>query len=616
MPMLAVLNALFAGLTLLVAALWAWPLARALLLPTTAADEFTAFLVGLGLSLGGLALVLLWIGLLPGTWLIRPLVLLLPYLCLAVSAGVGLAQSPVDHAAARALPRQLLADPFRLLLVLLVLGGLTVIAVNCLSYPFYRYDTLTRFAPNARQLYTLGHIPTDLHGYPIGVQLLYAFGFFAANGAVDQPAHWFGFLLSADAILITYPVLREWFGPRAGWAGLLLAFTSPFVIDWATAAYVDLPEGFYHGLTFLFALRWLRHGDVKSALLAGLFAGLALCVKQSSLPLIPALGLVVVLRVAAFSMTARTLPPLATLRREAALGLGVLTVLLAVAAPWYLRTYALGQPVLPAPGSFDALFVDHSLSALLAFWGRRSEWGWPVSLLGMSGLVLFFAAFGLPRRVLPAAPPLDTRLTLLLWLGFVLPYHLLWWWQFTYQTRYLLANLALYLAPAALALDWLLAQLAAHWANRPPALKWVIPVLTAVFIFIGVFNRLGAVYYLLTDPLQTNDAKLTRLARESWQVTRFIYDHYPPGTPVYATDGNLTYWLADYAFQQGYPTTLAALGPARVFIYNTRVAPVVYAGTGQADNEIEALTASRSAANALREVFRASDLVVFEVNPP
>lgn len=615
--MLAVLNALFAGLTLLVAALWAWPLARALLPPATAEDEFTAVLVGLGLSLGGLSLALLCLGLLPGSWLVRPLVLLLPYLGLALSARVGLTRAPVDRAALWRTARTLLADPVRLLLVLLVLGGLTVIAVNCLSYPFYRYDTLTRFAPNARQLYTLGHIPADLHGYPIGVQLLYAFGFFAANGVVDPAAHWFGFLLSAGGILITYPLLREWFGPRVGWAGLLLAFTSPFVIDWATAAYVDLPEGFYHGLTFLFALRWLRHGDIKSALLAGLFAGLALWVKQSSLPLIPALGLIVVLRVAALTITARKRPTLATLWRESALGLGVLAVLLAIAAPWYLRTYLLDQPVLPAPGSFDELFVDRSLSALLTFWGRRSEWGWPVSLLGSGGLLLFLAAFGIPRRVLPSATPLDTRLALLLWLGFVLPYHLLWWWQFTYQTRYLLANLALYLAPAALALDWLLAQFEARWATRPPALKWAVPVLAALFIFFGVFNRLGAVYYLVTDPLQTTETKLTRLAGESWQVTRYVYDHYPPGTPVYATDGNLTYWLADYAFQQGYPATLAALGPARVFIYNLRVAPVVYAGTGQADNEIEALTSASPPSSAtLREVFRADDLVVFEVSPP
>jgi hypothetical protein len=78
-------------------------------------------------------------------------------------------------------------------------------------------------------------------------------------------------------------------------------------------------------------------------------------------------------------------------------------------------------------------------------------------------------------------------------------------------------------------------------------------------VLTGTSSRMGAVYHLIIHPLQSDDAKLSRLSGESWSLAKHIRATIEPGASIYAMDGALAYWLHEYDFRQGYPMVLADL---------------------------------------------------------
>ena len=556
-------------------ALWLWLPARRLL---DGSPYFAAltFFSGLGLSLGAISILMMWIGLAPTPLLIAPIILSVPIIGAAASLAqtlralqTHLSPLQVTHHASRitSSPQTLIRDSLSLisplsiksLLLTVCLTTVLIISINSISYPFYRYDTITRFAPNARALFTLARIPESLTGYPLGMQMLYTFGFMAAGGVNDHFAGIFVALTALGMIGCVYLSTRLIFNERAAWCATLLAISSPVFVDWATSGYVDVPEGFYHGLTFIFALLWLQRGETRYAVLAGVIAGFALWIKHSSLVLLPALAVVPLLRIA--ETLAKRATPLQKIRREMLLGIASISVLAIIGVTWYARSYLMGAHVFPAPSTYDELFIDRTLSAFITFWHRRDEWGLPFGLMTLFGFVLLpvlFAARWRPTSNLQ--PPTSNLQSLILLLAFTLPYHFLWWWQFTYQARYLLVSLPMYAALAGFACDWTLDRLPYKFPT------WSAALVSLALMFYGAYPRLGAVYHLLRDPMQSDDVKLTRLARDQWQLSKKMIDLAPRGAKVMTMDGALAYWLYDYQLDQGYPTRFDQLRSYDYFI--------------------------------------------------
>ncbi|HLB49080.1 MAG TPA: glycosyltransferase family 39 protein [Anaerolineales bacterium] len=541
--------------TVLAACLWLWPLTRRLLRGSPHFEPL-AFFTGLGLSLGLLSLAMLWIGLLPGAWLRPWIVLPIPWIGLLISAWVERDRIRAWIGSRRGAMRfdrrwWLSAESVSAWLALIGAGALFAIAVNLISYPFYTTDVLVRYAPNARTLFTQAHVPPTLVGYPLGVQMLYAFGFMAAGLVNDHVAGAFGAALVIGMVGTVWAVARLLFSNRAAWAAVVLTLGAPVFVNWSTSGYVDIPNGFYHGLTFAMAYLWLRRGERRYAILAGVFGGLALWVKHSSLVIIPALAAVPLLRLWPLSS--------AHVRREIGRGALSLAVLGLVAAPWFVRSYLLAGPgaVFPAPSTYDALFVDHSLNALIAFWYRRGEWGVPMAAAVLAGMTLWAAVLVWPRLAESAECAGDARRVVLLWAAFVIPYHLIWWWGFTYQARYLFTSLAMYAAVAGFVFDWSVTRFGALQSPRfKLAMAAAGMIVSAALVGNTIRWRLGAVYYLVTDPARTDDAKLTRLARDSWLVSKYVRETIPPGAKLYVMDSSLAYWLYNYELQVGYPSRL------------------------------------------------------------
>lgn len=527
-------------------ALWLWLPTRRLFNGSPHFAPLT-FFSGLGLSLGAISILMMWIGLAPIPLLIAPIILSIPIIGIAASLPQTLKVfktfkvSPISNL-------QSLITNYKLHLLLICSISTVIISINSISYPFYRYDTITRFAPNARTLFTLARIPESLTGYPLGMQMLYTFGFMAAGGVNDHFAGIFVALTALGMIGCVYLSTRLIFSERAAWCATILAISSPVFVDWATSGYVDVPEGFYHGLTFVFALLWLQRGETRYAILAGVMAGFALWIKQSSLVLLPALAVVPLLRL----FTSRDL------KKEFVLGVSALVPLILIGLPWYARSYLMGVNVFPAPSSYDELFIDRSLSAFITFWHRRDEWGLPLGLMTLFGFILFPISFvarwrstsniQLPREASNFQSPIPNLQSLVLLLAFTVPYHFIWWWQFTYQARYLLVSLPMYAALAGFACDWILDRLPFKFPS------WSVALVSLALMFYGAYPRLGAVYHLLRDPLQNDDVKLTRLARDQWQLSKKMIELAPRGSKVMTMDGALAYWLYDYQLDQGYPT--------------------------------------------------------------
>jgi 4-amino-4-deoxy-L-arabinose transferase-like glycosyltransferase len=539
----------FAFLTITASGFWLWAVARRALRGAPL-FEFLSLLAGLGLSLGTLSILMMWLGLIPGAWLRPEIVLAIPWAGVLISAWVNrreLAGLPLRLKPAALFNhlRKLASENLLLLLVALIcLGGLAVIAVNVISYPFYTADVLARYALDARLLFASRQIPTNQTGYPLGVQMLYAFGFMAVGAVNDHFANLYTGLFSAAVLGSVWLVTRFMDSSRAAWSAVILTLSTPLFVNEATSGYVDIPEGFYHGLMVAFAFLWLQYGEARYAVLAGLFCGLGLWLKQASLIYVPSLVVLPLLRLGW---------PLRwpALRHEARLGALALAVALLAGGPWYLRNYLLAGlgGVIVSANSFDVLHADRSLQLLNVFWVQRDEWGIPFVLAFLTGFALWIATLVWPRLSGWMLSNADVRRRILLVLAFALPYHLVWWLNFTFEVRYLLASLPMYAVVAGFAVEWLLSRIPA--LIRTPA--WAVTLLAAAIVFGGVYQRLGAVYYLATDPMQSDSAKLSRLARGNWQVTRYVHENIPPGTKIHVMDPALQYWLDGYQLSLGFP---------------------------------------------------------------
>ena len=165
--------------------------------------------------------------------------------------------------------------------------------------------------------------------------------------------------------------------------------------------------------------------------------------------------------------------------------------------------------------------------------------------------------------------------------SFVIPYHIIWWQNFSYDTRYLLSSMPMYAAIAGHGIDWALNRIPNTFSRQ----TLITIVLAIALVLSGSVGRLGAVYNLIIHPLQTDDEKLQRLSAESWTLVKHIRSTIQPGSKIYAIDGALAYWLHDYEFKQGYPFVLSDL-LGYEYLVTSPTADLVYEFYDTTNNEV------------------------------
>ncbi len=229
-------------------------------------------------------------------------------------------------------------------LLVVLLGGGTVLALLGALTPPHHYDPLTYHLALPKRFLQTGHVGpvSDIVGsdLPLTIELLYGIGLAWGSDAFAQLLH---FAFAGLTALVLWGATRRWFDRVTGWLAVALFLGTPLVFVWARVADNDLAVGCFLLLALIAVLRASDGSDVIATrrwlALGGLFAGLALSTKYQAAPALIPLGLWVMV------LPWRTgIAPLCSRAcwwqglRGAAAFTGVAV---ALAAPWYLQNLTL-----------------------------------------------------------------------------------------------------------------------------------------------------------------------------------------------------------------------------------------------------------------------------------
>ncbi len=380
-------------------------------------DPLLLALTTLALSIGALSLVMLWIGLsgLRIDWRIAAII------CTAISlSGWFVVRRQIGESAR---PTQFLPESRRGLalgVAIIVSGIAALIVFNAVYWPLGIDDAIAIYGWYGKLIAQSGALP---HGalydtYPMLIPLSYAFTHQAAGWVDEHLAALIPALLSVGGFGVAYLLGRELYDRATGLAAALLTALAPTIVHWASTGYADLPTAFYYGLTGVFLLRHRRYRRWQDALLAGIMAGLAAWTKNS--------GLLIVLSISGWIMycawLARTELPRPLSRRDVLL---IVVGFIAMCGIWYARNLIIAGVIIPPTGwTWKAA---RSLDNLLPYLTDSRYF--------LSGA--FFTAglgFALWQVWRSAGHALSASFLLI----FYVPFFVIWWVLFSYDSRFLL----------------------------------------------------------------------------------------------------------------------------------------------------------------------------------
>ena len=431
---------------------------------------------------------------------------------------------------------------------LAVSGILLVVLAHASYYPFTGDDEISRYAYFARLILEKSRLTTEVRGYPLLLPVAYASSFFAAGGIHEQAAKMYPVLIATMTVWATYALTLRWFGKRAATAAALTLASTPLFMRWAPVGYVDIASGLYFVLCAYALDIWRERFEPAWALLSGVLAGLALWTKQAGFAVLPIMGLLVLTQV----MHRWTHAKRKEARRALGHGVLVMTAAFAVGGWWYLRNafYDGWAGAIPDAGLYHLLTAPRRPLQLIPFVGNFVDFGWLTAPLYIAGLG--WAAIALRKPVVRRA---------LLWCW---PYTIIWWWRFSFDSRFLLAVLPFYavLAGAAATAGWRHMETAAPSRRRQfICAAAVLSVAAAGMIQV----KLGGLIQWATHPSASYAERLTRAKGDLYPTVRFLQMHIDPTTNIHSTDSRIRYYLIDRPITVDYPD-MANLRADDVFV--------------------------------------------------
>lgn len=522
---------------LLAASFWAWPLLRGE--PELRSIRWP---LAYGLSIGGITLIMAIIGLLPG----RPLNAITVWGLVAAATVVG---GPPLLRSGLALKLPLAGDVWqsfrsgslRHWTVLGLAGVFFIILAFATYYPFIGEDEIIRYAFFAKRIWLDQSLQAGTRGYPMLMSLAYALTFFTSGALFDQLAKLTPVLFAFMTLPATFALAARWGGnDRAGWIAAVTLAVTPLFVNWAPFGYVDIPAALYLVLSAYAADVWLEKRGWRWAALAGALAGLGMWTKQSDFVALPALGLIFAFAIARDWLKAN--------RRGAwqaiLAGLAALSFVFAAGGWWYMRNavYDGWGNAVPGPGEFYEHLAGPGWANLLPFVGYLPDFGYVTGLLYTVGFAV--TLIRLIRRNAPAG-----YVWLLVW---SMPYCILWFLYFAYDTRFLLTVLPFFAMLVGTELSKLNIEI------NQPAFRRALIVGVAAVCALGVVERLGGVYHWLVNPSRTNEQRLAYAKPDLAETVAFLRDHTDASADVIVMDGRLLYYFMDRPYTESYPQTAAA----------------------------------------------------------
>ncbi len=519
-----------------------------------------------GVSTGLLFVVTLTLGLCPALTLHLPSVLivsLLPfvagcallvrgrkYSCVRCARGPGSVRELL-YQSAHYVKSRLPGTPLRRVIAAVIVLGIAVRLLNCFDKPFVDWDVLARYALNAKRIYESGAISASVTGYPLLIPLAYVYAHLVAGGIDQHLAKVIPFLFSVLSIVATWAFARVVFNERTAWLAAFLMVVTPLHGDRSCSGHVDIPSSFFFLLAAMFCYLLWREGGLRQGVAAGFFIGCAISTKQA--------GFTLFLSTAAYLLLSwlcdwwtnsvhrklRIWHVIVPIMSGAVLGL-----------PWYLRNLSLGGNLFPVPSrwwlesarpSYDNLlwlyvvylgFAVHGLlwaracgrdrsartlaigaalvSAVLT-WGAltRSRPGLVDSVV--IGVGLAISLFPLTKVALQGYSLAGNGVLLLL--SFIIPYYAIWWYRYSYDTRFLLEILPFIVVILAHLFD----RLCRFLPSRGRAQNAALAVMICVAALPGLVVALGieTPRHLLFGPVGDDEKRLEALG-PSYRTVLFL----------------------------------------------------------------------------------------------
>ncbi len=397
-----------------------YPWARVLLRRDS--DPLLIGCVTLGLSIGALSLILMWLGILGLRidWRLATAMY-----AIVIVAGFVVWRTHAEPLAPDPKPRLFPATWQTLRHVALIVTGImaALILFNAIYWPLGIDDALAIYGYYGKQIASSGALPALSHGslyeaYPMAIPLLYAYTHQAAGWVDEHLAALIPALLSVGVIGVAYLIGRELYDRATGLIAALLVAVTPTIAYWSSTGYTDLPAAFFYGLALLFAIRHYRARAWQDALLTGIMAGLAAWMKNSGLLIVG----VLMLWVGYCAWRARFELPRSLTRRDVIL---IAAGFLAVCGPWYARDWLLAGVIIPPTGWTFA--AQRTIANLLPYLFDLRYW--PTGVLFTAGLLL---------ALWQAWKSQGRELALMALLIGYLPFFAVWWALFSYEDRFLL----------------------------------------------------------------------------------------------------------------------------------------------------------------------------------
>jgi hypothetical protein len=193
----------------------------------------------------------------------------------------------------------------------------------------------------AQQWLTAGslvHVPYNFYStWPLNLSILYALEMgVIRDSALPQLTH---FALGVLSLLLIYNYLRPRYGKLAAILGGVVFYSIP-VMSWlSTTAISDLGIAYFTLAAVVACLRWIESEERAWLILAAIETGLAMGAKLTGLFTLA----VLILAIVYIGFVRRT-----AVRRIVAQGALAAAIALALAAPWYLKSYLqTGNPIFP-----------------------------------------------------------------------------------------------------------------------------------------------------------------------------------------------------------------------------------------------------------------------------
>ena len=327
-------------------------------------------LIGYALGLGGLALLMLALGLAGGLY--RPL----GFLPLALLLALGGRQHVPMAREGRGWVKSIRLTGWGGLLAAAFTAFGLVSFIGCFAPPTtaLEWDSIAYHLADPKiygQAHRIVYLPWEDHSnFAFTAEMWYLYGLQIGGVSLAKLFH---FACGVGACLAVYALGLRLVSPSTGKLAALLLASTPLVFWEAGTAYVDLATAFFTTLTLLALGQGMLRRDRRWLRLGAILMGLTLSTKAT------ALGTLLLLAVGVLVWQWRGLkqPPLAALRSAVVWGL----LALAVGSPWLIKSAVLtGNPVYPFfYGLFGGRYWDKSAADFYTSWNAAFGMGHSLS---------------------------------------------------------------------------------------------------------------------------------------------------------------------------------------------------------------------------------------------